>query len=782
MPYLLTAIFCLLNAPAFAASFTSWIDVKAECGAIGDGKADDTTAIQKGLDLIRPEDSKRKILYFPAGIYRTTGTLRAIREKHRECQGVGLQGEGPDNSVILYDGKGGEPMLEWGAWYSTIRGLGFETADSETVRLRLGLREGKSGKPTAGIWFGPGFSTANEVSDCAFRNLPIAIQGGTGKTQGQAEVAVERCLFERCGTGLLLANWNSLDWWLWDCRFMECGTAVSNTPGCGEFRLYRCVLAGSKEADVQVGNLGTFALVENLSRGSRMFLSVSWGQTAGGNFTLQGNRIEGAGFDGKIAGQPTPGLGIYMGNPGPILMLDNRFIRKEEDGPDIYFQSANAKEPKGAALLMGNTTTGTSLYEAEKSYEVRVIEDGDVSAGIRMKMRIKEAKDQQTAKPTNPTVVEIAAGAGGDQIQAAIDGAKEGTVIHLPAGTYQLDQPLMVKTGKKIILQGDGLLNATTLVPAGNFGERGLLEVQPGGRLEARDLALQAPVQGGGVVGMIVKTDDTDEVKVLGNQVQTTGFGPGLVVEGLDYGRVVLRNHGHNGVTVFGGPRLAKGEPVSGRVEILCGASSRDGNLKPETPIYEVRQGGRILVREVWYEGNPPEFMQVRDRGDIVFVGGHVAPNKGQSHSSVDAIQMEGKAGSVLLAQAGLNGADLTIGQLAEGFLVTLFGLTPYPGTDIRYADGLGDRIRMKESGDGKQPQFVQMMCRQNNTKITGSEPLPDVNADGDVAGRFKALRNWKLPPADLDASVKLHRVSCTGSIGLVVVRDGLGKSKSDSK
>ena len=395
--------------------------MQAECGAVGDGKADDTAAIQKGLDMIRPEDSKRKILYFPAGTYRITGTLKAVREKHRECQGVGLQGEGPDQSVIVYDGSGNEPMLMWGAWYSTIRSLGFESADSETVRLRLGLglSGGKSGKPTAGIWFGPGFSTANEVSDCAFRDLPIAIQGGTGKTQGQAEVAVERCLFERCGTGLLLANWNSLDWWLWDCRFMECGTAVSNTPGCGEFRLYRCVLAGSKEADVQVGNLGTFALVENLSRGSRMFLSVSWGQTAGGNFTLQGNRIEGAGFDGKIAGQPTPGLGIYMGNPGPILMLDNRFIRKEgEDGPDIYFQSANAQEPKGAALLMGNTTTGSSLYEAEKNYEVRVIEDGDVSAGIRMKMRIKEAKDQQTAKPTNPTVVEIAAGAGGDQIQA----------------------------------------------------------------------------------------------------------------------------------------------------------------------------------------------------------------------------------------------------------------------------------------------------------------------------------------------------------------------------
>ena len=255
----------------------------------------------------------------------------------------------------------------------------------------------------------------------------------------------------------------------------------------------------------------------------------------------------------------------------------------------------------------------------------------------------------------------------------------------------------------------------------------------------------------------------------MGNQVQTTGFGPGLVVEGLDYGRVVLRNHGHNGVTVFGGPRLANGEPVPGRVEILCGASSRDGNLKPETPIYDVRKGGRIMVRDVWYEGSPPEFMQVRDRGDIVFVGGHVAPNKGQGHSAVDAIQMNGKAGSVLLAQAALNGADLTIGQLAEGFFVTLFGLTPYPETSIR-------------SESPSNPGFVQLMCRQNNTKITGSEPLPDVNADGDIARRFQSLREWKLPPASLDAPVKLHRVSCTGSIGLVVVSAGSGKTKSDSK
>ena len=218
-------------------------------------------------------------------------------------------------------------------------------------------------------------------------------------------------------------------------------------------------------------------------------------------------------------------------------------------------------------------------------------------------------------------------------------------------------------------------------------------------------------------------------------------------------------------------------------MEILCGASSRDGNLKPETPIYDVRQGGRILVRDIWYEGTPPEFMQVRDRGDIVFVGGHVAPNKGKGHSAANAIQMNGKGGSVLLAQAALNGADLTIGKLAEGFFVTLFGLTPYPETRISYGDPSSGRseIRVADSSlskslslshetDSKTPSFVQMMCRQNNMPVTGSVALPDVNADGDISNRFQILRDWKLPDPDQPAKVILHRVRCEGGVGMVVV------------
>jgi hypothetical protein len=726
-------------------------------------------------------------------------------------------------------------MLQWGAWYSTIRGLGFQPKEMEGGKQEVEGQQNaentpssisqlpssaKAPKPTAGIWFGPEFSTANEVSDCAFRGLPMAIQGGTDKTKGQAEVALERCLFEQCEIGLLLGNWNSLDWWLWDCEFLQCGLGVSNSPGCGNFNIYRCRFNGSTRSDIKIGNLGGFAMVENESRDSRMFLYMQRGNTAGANLTLQGNRISGAKYEEKMpSGILAQGLSIRLGNPGPVLMLDNQFIRPGgATGVDVYFNSASKVSPIGTALLMGNTTTGTKMHEAEKGYEVRVMDDpgsdtknripGQANEISNMGDRISET-NKVDSRPishipysitANTTVVEIEAGAGGDQIQAAIDGAKDGAVVHLPAGSYSLSRPLAVRAGQTVKIRGDGMLNSTALVPEGDFGVRGLVEVQPGGRLEMQDLALQAPIRGGGAVGVVVNVSNANQVVVCGDQVQTTGFGPGLVVEGVDDGRVVLRNHGHNGVTVLGGSEARTGVKISGQVELMCGASSRDKGLKPETPIYEVRQGGRILVRDIWYEGDPPEFMRVSDRGDIVFVGGHVAPNKGKGHTAVNAVQMDGQAGSVLMAQAALNGADLTIGKLAQGFLVTLFGLTPYPETSIQYAD----RDGISDMGDGRSkveqpaatrnaisnipssistnprgPGFVQLMCRQNNTKITGSEPLADVNADGDIAGRLQALRDWRLPDPDLDAPIKLHRVSCTGSIGMVVVS---ARPKSDKK
>jgi hypothetical protein len=57
------------------------IDGDLDDDAAGDGKVDDSAALQKALDQIRPADGKHpRVLYIPAGTYRITATLNLIRE------------------------------------------------------------------------------------------------------------------------------------------------------------------------------------------------------------------------------------------------------------------------------------------------------------------------------------------------------------------------------------------------------------------------------------------------------------------------------------------------------------------------------------------------------------------------------------------------------------------------------------------------------------------------------------------------------------------------------
>ena len=66
----------------FVGPFPSWKNVKTDYGAVGDGKTDDTAAIQKGLDDLQlHKDSV--VLYFPAGTYRITETVSTTRKQLR---------------------------------------------------------------------------------------------------------------------------------------------------------------------------------------------------------------------------------------------------------------------------------------------------------------------------------------------------------------------------------------------------------------------------------------------------------------------------------------------------------------------------------------------------------------------------------------------------------------------------------------------------------------------------------------------------------------------------
>src|SRR5436853_1576060 len=98
----------LLAVPARAAEeefvgpFPSWADVKRDYGAKGDGKADDTAALQRAFDDLR-EHRQHTVLYVPAGTYRVTKTVRTVRKAHTDGLGVSVVGEDPATTTLRWD-------------------------------------------------------------------------------------------------------------------------------------------------------------------------------------------------------------------------------------------------------------------------------------------------------------------------------------------------------------------------------------------------------------------------------------------------------------------------------------------------------------------------------------------------------------------------------------------------------------------------------------------------------------------------------------------------------
>lgn len=83
----------------FVGPFSSWVNVKVDAGAKGDGIADDTSAIQSVLDIFRVNSSTSLVLYFPPGIYKISDTLNLTG-----VNGGSLIGSHPEEVTIKWAG------------------------------------------------------------------------------------------------------------------------------------------------------------------------------------------------------------------------------------------------------------------------------------------------------------------------------------------------------------------------------------------------------------------------------------------------------------------------------------------------------------------------------------------------------------------------------------------------------------------------------------------------------------------------------------------------------
>ena len=452
---------------------------------------------------------------------------------------------------------------EWDAWYSKLSRLTFDAAGRADVALQ----------------YGPAFSTYNETSDLIFRGAKTGLLFGGTKYQGQAENEVRRCQFLGCETGVKTVGWNSMDIWVWYCRFEDCGRGVHNVMG--NWHAWNNLFLRSKVADLSTQNLMAFSAVNNTSVGSKCFFDFTTGHTWGSPVSLTGNRVL----------DPTGDWAIILTNAGPYLVVDN-VLR-------LGGKARGIKMTWGDQTLVGNIYTKADAVEEHGRFR-------------RIGEKIVEPKDVADALPVLPPtpprrqrkIFEVAAGAGGPAIQEAIDAAAklagQRPIVHLPMGQYRIAKSLVIPAGADLQLVGDGGGETATRLEWAGAADGVVLQLDGPSRATLRDFFVNAGA------GRALLVDNCDQAggRIFADQLNASGpfkaaGRPAAVrVNGLDQTNVLLQalqGSGNAGtwVAVLGGPAA---DTAKNQVSVFTGATGSAAGQ------YDVRKGGRLVVRVVYHE------------------------------------------------------------------------------------------------------------------------------------------------------------------------------------
>lgn len=197
-----------LTRPRLTAALPGMLDVRS-FGALGDGVRDETKSLQRALDAACGE--KPKLLFLPAGTYRTTDVLRFNHERS-ECRehviGGWIAGAGSDRTIIRRDpgGRGGV-FATHGLAYATVQGLTFRTRaydrapgkGSEDPAFALENRRG-IGRATQAISF----------HDVVFDGGVNALAIGVESKQQCSENLLVDASFANAHQGLAVGAYNAL--------------------------------------------------------------------------------------------------------------------------------------------------------------------------------------------------------------------------------------------------------------------------------------------------------------------------------------------------------------------------------------------------------------------------------------------------------------------------------------------------------------------------------------------------------------------------------------------
>ena len=556
---LLTLIFSttLLAAPQIPVlnweKRSDWISVTTDVkpNAKGDGIADDTQAIQAALDGVKDGS----VLYFPAGTYRITSTLK-ITARTRVI-GVLFIGHGRDTKLV-WDGPAGQSM-----WIDGI------VSHSRYVGLTF---DGK-GKAANGLHHlctnGGTFKTEVGHRHMAFLNFTDT---GllTEQAPATAETMTENCLFENCKRGIAFLAFNDYDFTIDGCEFRRCEIGVVTSHG--NCYVGNCHFEGSTGVDIALYPEHGSSVRRCTSVGSRQFVQFGNGVSP---ITIQ---------DCQVARWTNPEGAVTLAG-APVVIFDCVFTEPPGKNPPVR---VNRGQP---LFISANLPLETdALVQSAATSRVYVIPPGQRKGSLTSPTQTFLVDTCEI--PTAVIDAKRDFGAKGDgstddtaAIQKTIDAARAkggGAIAYLPTGVYVVTKTLQV-TGANYTLGGTGF--RTSLLWKGE-ADGTMMAVTDPQRVTLENLAVGNHDAGQMNNGIdILQTGGEgpsfatyDNVSVFG-MYQKKPFLKGLWLRGLSKDSIVAMPHVQGNIRLIDAARatVVAGNTYEGSITVEGKDKRRDG-------------------------------------------------------------------------------------------------------------------------------------------------------------------------------------------------------------
>ncbi len=595
----------------FIGPFSSWLNVKTDFGAVGDGIADDTMAFQYAFNALESASSHSSVLYIPAGKYKITSGLDYISTNcSTYCTGKSIIGESPTNTILEWhgDASGAAMITLDGIYRMQFDRLTLDGGGAQITLVNETMHQGCC------------YDGSNEYTDNVFENAAIGLQAGDNAVGCcSAETKVDRDTFTNLTkAGISLENWNALDWYVRYSTFEHDAVGVTNTLGEGGGMHLDHNLFEYNNIDSGWGNGASQSYTYNTSYHSGTFLL---GSPYDNSSIAIGNMI----LMPQIAAITMPGI-------GPLTLIDNTIegaITAAQGGQAVIFANGAVSIPNSYVLSMGNTYVSTTPFSVQNvTYHTNQI-SGDLTSISDAVVSSSSIKNDLPMMPGplpnyNRKIYDVPQGASGESIQQTIDQAiaensGHRPVVHIPWGQYSVNSTITIPSNSDVQIVGD---NMQTIINWNGSTSSPVFALLPPSHATIRNLTINA---GSSSAGILVEGNDQPGDRIYTNfaSENDAGSSHNLLVNGFDNTLIQMDDFGHGGssnpssasVLVVGGPLSQAGNATPGYTGLFMGSSCCNTG-----PSYRVENRGTIVLTGFWYEQGGTQWLDL-DGGSGNFIG-----------------------------------------------------------------------------------------------------------------------------------------------------------------